>query len=204
MLVRILAAAALSCLALACGGPPAEQAPTVARAPVPASVASPQIAGKQPWQPPDPARWTASTAGYTSFLRGRRQLPLGARAVAVATYLNGVHNRVHPFFGDWILSSLDRLPKDDPLNDPRLVTKLEIIFDAEGRIVRMGVARASGNSVFDLAAVDAFDRAQPFPSPPPEVLSSDGHVYVSWELHRDEVYSCSTMNARPFLLDAIR
>jgi hypothetical protein len=26
-------------------------------------------------------------------------------------------------------------------------------------------------------------------------------VYLHWEFHRDEVYACSTINARPFLLN---
>jgi hypothetical protein len=32
-------------------------------------------------------------------------------------------------------------------------------------------------------------------------VSPDGNVYLHWEFHRDEVYACSTMNARPFLLN---
>jgi hypothetical protein len=27
-------------------------------------------------------------------------------------------------------------------------------------------------------------------------------VYLHWEFHRDEIYACSTMNARPFILNA--
>ena len=26
-------------------------------------------------------------------------------------------------------------------------------------------------------------------------------MYLHWEFHRDEVYACSTMNARPFMLN---
>ena len=32
------------------------------------------------------------------------------------------------------------------------------------------------------------------------IRSADGNVYIHWEFHRDEVYACSTMNCRPFIL----
>jgi hypothetical protein len=53
---------------------------------------------------------------------------------------------------------------------------------------------------FDAAALDSVVRAQPFGPAPSEIRSSDGDVYLHWEFHRDEVFACSTMHARPFLL----
>jgi hypothetical protein len=44
-------------------------------------------------------------------------------------------------------------------------------------------------------------RASPFGPAPSAIISPDGNVYLHWEFHRDEVYACSTMNARPFLLN---
>ena len=32
------------------------------------------------------------------------------------------------------------------------------------------------------------------------MTSYDDKVYLQWEFHRDEVFACSTMNARPFSL----
>ena len=74
------------------------------------------------------------------------------------------------------------------------------MIDRDGRIVAMGVVKPSGFAEFDDLALDTFLRAQPLGSPPAAFLSADGNVYVHWELHRDEVFACSTMNARPFLL----
>ena len=65
----------------------------------------------------------------------------------------------------------------------------------------MGIVKTSGITAFDIAALDSVDRAQPFGPAPSAIVSADGNVYLHWEFHRDEVYACSTMNARPFLLN---
>jgi outer membrane biosynthesis protein TonB len=65
----------------------------------------------------------------------------------------------------------------------------------------MGIVKTSGITAFDIAALDAVDRAQPFGPAPTAIISADGNVYLHWEFHRDEVFACSTMNARPFLLN---
>jgi TonB family protein len=122
-----------------------------------------------------------------------------------ARYLNAIHSRIHPIFADGYLSALDRRSREDPVNDPKRFTRLEIVLGRDGGIVALGVVKTSGLAEFDAAALDTFARAQPFAAPPQELLSADGNAYIHWELHRDEVYACSTMNARPFLLtDKVR
>lgn len=65
----------------------------------------------------------------------------------------------------------------------------------------MGVVRLSGVTAFDVAALDAVDRAAPFGPAPDAIVSPDGNVYLHWEFHRNEIYACSTMGARPFILN---
>jgi len=121
--------------------------------------------------------------------------------VPFASYLNGMHNRIHPIFAESFLGSLDSLPPNHPMNDQHLITRLEIVLTREGRLKRMGVVKTSGITAFDIAALDAVDRAQPFGPAPSAIISADGNVYLHWEFHRDEVFACSTMNARPFILN---
>jgi TonB family protein len=111
-----------------------------------------------------------------------------------------MHNRIHPIFADSFLESLDGLPPTHPMNDKHLVTRLEIVLTKEGHLKKMGVVRSSGITAFDVAALDAVDRAQPFGPAPSAIISADGNVYLHWEFHRDQIYACSTMGARPFLL----
>jgi len=82
------------------------------------------------------------------------------------------------------------------------MTRLEIVLTREGHLRKMGVVKSSGITAFDIGALDAVDRAQPFGRAPGAIISPDGNVYLHWEFHRDEGLACSTWGARPFLLSA--
>jgi hypothetical protein len=59
------------------------------------------------------------------------------RAVPFARYLHAMHVRIHPFFGDWFLESLEA--QDVGASDDRdLVTRIEIIVAPDGTIKQMG------------------------------------------------------------------
>jgi TonB family protein len=147
-------------------------------------------------------RWRSAIENYVSSVKEGNQTSLNTAQVPFATYLNGMHERIHPIFAESFLGSLDRLPPTHPLNDQELVTRLEIVLTRDGHLKRMGVVRLSGVTAFDIAALDAVDRAQPFGPAPSAIVSPDGNVYLHWEFHRNEIFACSTMGARPFILNA--
>ncbi len=146
-------------------------------------------------------KWRPAIENYVSSVKPGNQTALNTAAVPFASYLNGMHNRIHPIFADSFLASLDGLPATNPLNDPKLVTRLEIVLTRDGHITKMGIVKTSGVTAFDIAALDSVQRASPFGPAPNAIVSTDGAVYLHWEFHRDEVYACSTMNARPFMLN---
>jgi TonB family protein len=153
------------------------------------------------WAASNFERWRTAIENYVSSVKPGNQTALNTAAVPFASYLNGIHNRIHPIFADSFLGSLDNLPPSHPMNDRHLVTRLEIVLTREGHLRRMGVVSTSGVTAFDIAALDAVDRAQPFGPAPSAIISPDGNVYLHWEFHRDE-FACSTAGARPFLLSA--
>jgi TonB family protein len=144
-------------------------------------------------------RWRTAIENYASSVKPGNQTALNTAKVPFASYLNGIHNRIHPIFADSFLGSLDNLPPGHPMNDRHLVTRLEIVLTRNGHLRRMGVVRTSGITAFDIAALDAVDRAQPFGPAPSAIISPDGNVYLHWEFHRDE-FACSTAGASPFIL----
>jgi TonB family protein len=146
-------------------------------------------------------RWRSAIENYVSSVKPGNQTALNTAAVPFASYLNGMHNRIHPIFADSFLESLDALPASHPMNDQHLVTRLEIVLTKEGHLKKMGIVKGSGVTAFDIAALDSVDRAQPFGPAPNAIVSPDGNVYLHWEFHRDEVYACSTMGARPYILN---
>ncbi len=154
------------------------------------------------WSASNFERWRNAIENYVSSVKPGNQTALNTAAVPFASYLNTIHNRIHPLFADSFLGSLDHLPKSHPLNSPRLIARLEIVVSPkEGRIVKLGIVKTSGITAFDIAALDSVHRAQPFGPAPGAIVSPDGNVYLHWEFHRDEVFACSTMHARPFLLN---
>ena len=154
------------------------------------------------WTASNFERWKNAIENYVSSVKPGNQTALNTASVPFASYLNTIHNRIPPLFADSFLGSLDNLPKSHPLNSPRLITRIEIVVSPkEGRIVKLGVVKTSGITAFDIAALDSVHRAQPFGPAPGAIVSPDGNVYLHWEFHRDEVFACSTMHARPFLLN---
>jgi TonB family protein len=138
--------------------------------------------------------------GYRSPVTLANQRPLGDAALPFASYMNEVHGRLHPWFADRFLEWVGHRPMGAPLSDSRLVARVEVAVGPDGSIAHIGVVRSSGLPAFDASALEAFARATPFPPTPQAIRSADGEVWFHWELHRDEVRACSTMNARPFLL----
>lgn len=154
------------------------------------------------WTASNFERWRNAIENYVSSVKPGNQTALNAAAVPFASYLNTIHNRIHPLFADSFLGSLDNLPKNHPMNDPKLITRLEIVVSPKnGHVVKMGIVKTSGITAFDIAALDSVHRAQPFGPAPGAIVSPDGNVYLHWEFHRDEVFACSTMHARPFMLN---
>ena len=153
------------------------------------------------WSASNFERWRSAIENYVSSVKPGNQTALNTAQSPFASYLNGMHNRIHPIFAESFLESLDGLPQSHPMNDKHLVTRLEIVLSKEGRLKKMGIVRTSGITAFDVAALDAVDRAQPFGPAPTAIISADGNVYLHWEFHRDQIYACSTMGARPFLLN---
>jgi TonB family protein len=146
-------------------------------------------------------RWRSAIENYVSSVKPGNQTALNTASVPFASYLNGMHNRIHPIFADSFLGSLDGLPANHPMNDQHLLTRLEIVITKDGHLKKMGIVKTSGITAFDIAALDAVDRAQPFGPAPSAIVSGDGNVYLQWEFHRDEVFACSTMGARPYILN---
>jgi hypothetical protein len=150
----------------------------------------------------DKLDWRAAVENYEPSVKTGNQTSLNAAANAFATYLNTMHNRIHPIFAEEFLQSLSSLPPGHKFNE-NLVTFVEIVLNKDdGKIVRAGITKASGFTAFDLVAVSSARRAGPFGKAPDSIVSYDGKVYVHWEFHRDPYDACSSRNARPYLLKA--
>jgi hypothetical protein len=55
-------------------------------------------------------RWRSAIENYVTSVKPGNQTALNTARVPFASYLNAMHNRIHPIFADSFLDSLDRLP----------------------------------------------------------------------------------------------
>lgn len=148
-------------------------------------------------------RWRPAIENYVSTVRLGNTTALNTAASPFASYLNRIHNRLHPIFAVDYLGFLNDLPASVGLSDMGMKTDLEIVLNrSNGSLVKMGVTRTSGHTVFDISVLEAVNRAAPFGTPPASIVSPDGNVYLHWEFHRNPLYACSTYFARPYIIKA--
>jgi hypothetical protein len=147
-------------------------------------------------------KYRAAIENYDPTVKPGNQTSLNAAKVPFASYINGMHNRIHPIFADGFLGGLNALPADDKLADLNLVAHAEIVLDGEsGKVVRAGIVKTSGVTAFDAGAISAIYSAGPYGKPPDVILSSDGNVYLHWEFFRNPYYACTSKFARPYIVN---
>lgn len=144
-------------------------------------------------------RATAQLENFNPDVRPGNQTALDTLYHPFALYLTAFHRKLHPQWGDGFLVSLLRFPDDHPLNDMTLWVKLEIVVNGDGTIHKITVVRSSGNTVYDVAAIDAVFQGEPYPPPPPELQSGDGRLYMRYAFYRNHS-QCGVWNAEPYIL----
>lgn len=155
------------------------------------------------WKAVGIERWRPAIENYVATVKLGNQTALNTAAAPFASYLNRIHNRLHPIFAVNYLGFLDGLPGSAGLHDKDMKTNLEIVLSqSNGSIVKMGVTRTSGVTAFDISALESVQRASPFGAPPSSIVSPDGNVYLHWEFHRNPLFACSTYFARPYIIKA--
>ena len=61
------------------------------------------------------------------------------------------------------------------------ITRVIIILDDRGTLIRVQVVGRSGVTDLDDAAVEAFRAAAPFPNPPKGIVEADGTIKIRWD-----------------------
>ncbi len=133
-------------------------------------------------------------------VRVGNQTALRSRKHPFAQFIATMHRTIHDKWAYNYLEQLDTMGRSHPLNKPDLWTRVEIVLTGDGTIDKVRTVRFSGNQAYDNAAREVVFNAAPFPTPPKEILSGNGKVYIHWAFHRDE-RACGTFGAEPFILD---
>lgn len=66
-------------------------------------------------------------------------------------------------------------------SDADRITKLLIVLNSSGLLVKVQILSESGVHDLDEAAIEAFRSAAPFPNPPKGIVENDGTVKIRWD-----------------------
>jgi TonB family protein len=136
------------------------------------------------------AAGTAAAAPAPAPGKAKPAVPPGEPSITApgpgGDYLRMLHDRVHSRWTEgFIRLAQTRLPPKNPLNDRTRTVLLAVVIGADGQIISARVQRASGWLGFDDAAIEVVRDSAPLPSPPLDLRSDDGYVYIDWLFARD-------------------
>ena len=144
----------------------------------------------------------SSLENFVPDIRPGNQTALKTRAHPFALYLARMHRQIHEFWGFGFLEQLDSKGANYPLNDPNLWVNLEISVNPDGTLHKITIAKTSGKTEFDVAAVDTVISAGPYETTPEAIRSVDGRIYLRWGFYRNW-RQCGTFNSEPFILTEV-
>ncbi len=144
----------------------------------------------------------SSLENFVPDVRPGNQTALKTRAHPYALYIARMHRRIHELWGFGFLEELDNKGSDYPLNDPNLWTNLEVSVNADGTVHKVTIAKTSGKTEFDVAAVDTVISAGPYEATPEAIRSVDGRIYLRWGFYRNW-RQCGTFNVEPYILTEV-
>jgi outer membrane biosynthesis protein TonB len=144
----------------------------------------------------------SSLENFVPDVRPGNQTALKTRAAPYAVYIARMHRRIHELWGFGFLEDLDTKGADYPLNDPNLWVNLEISVNPDGTLHKVTIAKTSGKTEFDVAAVDTVISSGPFESTPEAIRSVDGRIYLRWGFYRNW-RQCGTFNVEPYILTEV-
>jgi TonB family protein len=146
------------------------------------------------------ARIKSALENFIPEVKPGNQTALNTRAAPFAAFVARMHRSIHMLWGFGMIEDWDDKPGTGGVNDPNLLTTLEMVLNADGTVNKVTVVRASGNLEYDVAAIDVAYSAGPYPDPPREIRSANGRIYLHWRFYRD-ARECATSGVDYFILD---
>ncbi|MEW6058100.1 MAG: energy transducer TonB, partial [Bdellovibrionota bacterium] len=125
----------------------------------------------------------AATNDYLKDVKPGAQTMLNTKEFAYFSFYQRVRRQLEQYWEPGLRERLRSMfAKGRQLAaDREHATRILVVMDHEGTITKIQVEGTSGLLDLDQAAVDAFNRAGPFPNPPKGMIESDGTVKVEWE-----------------------
>ncbi len=126
---------------------------------------------------------SSQTRDYLPGKEAGLETLLSTREFVYYTYYNRIRNQLSEYWEPKIKEKIVAMFKQGRriASTEDHITKLQIILDGKGLLVKVQVLGASGVRDLDDVAVEAFKAAAPFPNPPKGIIESDGTVKIQWD-----------------------
>lgn len=129
----------------------------------------------------DGAPTAASDDDLRDVQQGDRTI-LSTREFRYFSYYNRIKELLRQYWKPNVERQIARLwGKGKQVNEDELVTRVLVLLDDSGKIQKISRIASSGITEIDEAAVEAFQRAGPFPNPPKGIVEEDGFVRIRWD-----------------------
>jgi TonB family protein len=111
------------------------------------------------------------------------QTLLSTREFVYYSYYNRIKDKLRQYWEPKIKEKMERIVRQgrNIASTSDRITKVVIILDGTGTLVRVQIVGPSGVNDLDDAAVEAFRAAAPFPNPPHGIADPDGTIKIRWD-----------------------
>lgn len=125
----------------------------------------------------------SSTSDYLKDLAPGAETMLNTKEYKYFSYYQRIRKQLEQYWEPGLKQRLKAMFERGRslAEDHEHATRVLVVLDKEGTITKVLVENTSGLLDLDQSAVDAFNRAGPFPNPPQGMVDNDGTVKVEWE-----------------------
>lgn len=108
---------------------------------------------------------------------------LSTREFLYYSYYNRIKNQLRQHWEPKIKEKFTKIMRQGRTiaSEGDKITRVIIILDDRGTLIRVQVVGRSGITDLDDAAVEAFRAAAPFPNPPKGIVEADGTIKIRWD-----------------------
>lgn len=108
---------------------------------------------------------------------------LNTREFVYYTYYQRIRTQIRQFWEPSIRAKVKKIFAQGRsiASEKDHITRVVIILDKDGNLMRVQVVGESGLKDLDDAAVEAFRAAEPFPNPPKGIVERDGTIKINWD-----------------------
>lgn len=140
------------------------------------------IAGETPSNPTT-AGGASQTQDYLKDAHQGVETLLNTKEFKYYTYFNRIRKQLSQHWEPKVRDKLTKMFRQGRTiaSDQDRITKLLIVLDPAGILVKVQIVSDSGVRDLDDAAIEAFKSAAPFPNPPRGIVDPDGTVKIRWD-----------------------